>query len=107
MNAGKVASQAGHAYLDAYIQALELQPAIAHEYKCDGHGIKVCLAVASLDALLLAKSKAKEAGLPHALITDSGYTVFDGQSTITALGIGPVRKEQIKHITGALPLFKS
>ncbi len=106
MNSGKVASQSGHAFLDAYLQALDLDPDLCQEYKNDYHGIKVCLAVDSLDKLLLAESKAKHLNLPHALITDLGYTCFEGQSTITALGIGPVRKDQIKSIVGHLPLFK-
>lgn len=106
MNSGKVASQAGHAFLDAYLQALDFQPDIAQEYKSENHGIKICLAVTSLDDLLQAEQKAKESGLPCALITDSGYTVFDGKSTITALGIGPARHGQIKSIVGSLPLYR-
>jgi peptidyl-tRNA hydrolase len=100
MNAGKVASQAGHAYLDAYLQALELNPEITKEYKNGYHGIKVCLAVSSLDEMLKAEQKAKKAGLPHALITDSGYTCFNGQYTITALGIGPARRDDVKKSLG-------
>ncbi len=106
MNVGKVASQAGHAFLDAYLQALELQPELAQEYKSEHHGIKICLGVASLDELLLAELKAKKLGIPHALITDSGYTCFDGKFTITALGIGPARKVDIKKIVGHYPLLK-
>ena len=106
MNSGKVAAQAGHAYLDAYLQALELKPEIAELYKSEHHGIKVCLAVSSLDDLLKAELKSKLIGLPHALITDLGYTQFEGQSTITALGIGPATKDEIKRIVGSFPLFK-
>ena len=107
MNAGKAASQASHAALDAYLQALALDPTLCEEYKDKHHGIKVCLAVDSLDKLLLAESKAKQLNLPNALIHDLGYTCFEGQLTITALGIGPVRKDQIKSIVGSMPLFKS
>lgn len=107
MNSGKVASQAGHAFLDAYLQALALDPNLCLEYKDKHHGIKVCLAVDSLDKLLSAEEKAKQLNLPCALIHDLGYTCFEGQETITALGIGPVRKDQIKSIIGSLPLFKS
>lgn len=106
MNSGKVAAQASHAALDTYLQALELKPQIAKLYKSEHHGIKVCLAVSSLDELLKAEYKAKLAKLPHALITDLGYTQFEGQSTITALGIGPATKDEIKHIVGSYPLFK-
>lgn len=106
MNAGKVASQSGHAFLDAYLKALELVPEIAQEYKGEHHGIKICLAVDSLDELLKAEFKAKQSGLPHAIIIDSGYTCFDGQFTTTALGIGPARRADIKHIIGHYPLLK-
>ena len=35
MNAGKIASQAGHAALDTYLKALELTPELAQEYKSE------------------------------------------------------------------------
>src|SRR5262245_3524607 len=99
MSAGKLASQAGHAFLDAYLQTLQTNPPLAAEYKLEHHGIKVCLEARSLHALQRAHEDARASGLPCALVTDLGYTWFDGVPTITALGIGPTRQGQVQHIT--------
>lgn len=106
MSSGKLASQAGHAFLDTYLKCLELNPERAEKYRNKYLGIKICLAVPTLDDLIKAETQAKEAGLHYSLIHDLGYTCFEGQTTITALGIGPARKEEIQHITGAYPLYK-
>jgi peptidyl-tRNA hydrolase, PTH2 family len=106
MSPGKIASQAGHAYLDSYLKALELCPAKAQEYKQDSHGIKVCLRAKSLHELEKAHALAIQMGIPCALITDLGYTCFDGVPTITALGLGPARKAEIEQITKKFQLMK-
>lgn len=49
--------------------------------------------------------KAKTLGLPCSLIVDAGHTEFNGEPTITAVGIGPESDELIDTITGKLPLF--
>jgi PTH2 family peptidyl-tRNA hydrolase len=41
-------------------------------------------------------------GIPHKLIIDSGHIMpphFDGNPIITALGIGPCCRDEIKNIT--------
>ena len=105
MSAGKLASQAGHAFLDAYLLALQVLPAIAAEYRQAHHGIKVCLAAGNLDALQRAHDQAVAAGIPAAMVTDLGYTCFNGRPTITALGIGPARQGSVRHITKRFPLL--
>jgi len=99
MSPGKLASQAGHAYLDAYISCQQTDPDRATEYRGDSHGIKIALRAKSLHELLRAQDEAIRLGIPCALITDLGYTCFDGKPTITALGIGPARKGEIHPIT--------
>ena len=100
MNTGKIASQAGHAYLGAFIAA---DPSLQKEYHSEfpAHpGTKVCLAAKNLHSLLRAKEEAEAAGIPAFLVTDSGCeNFFDGKPTITALGLGPASKDQIKQIT--------
>ena len=76
----------------------------AEDYKVN-HGIKVTLGVPSLDALKEAKQLADDAGIPNALIYDLGYTQFHGETTITALGIGPARRTEVDHITGKYKLL--
>lgn len=102
MTPGKTASQAGHAYLGAYIQALQQNPSLAAEYTADhpdSPGTKVCLE-SNLAGIMRAVDEAKRLGIPHFLVVDSGCkNFFDGQPTVTALGIGPARKDEIKTIT--------
>lgn len=106
MDAGKIASQAGHAYLGAFIQAT---PAIQSEYHSElpnSPGTKVCLGAKKLHALLRAEEEAKAAGIPVFRVVDSGCSnFFDGQPIITALGLGPATKDQIKHITRRFELL--
>lgn len=106
MSIGKTASQAGHAYLGAFSNApLEIQKAYHSEFPTSP-GTKVCLQSSNLDQLLKAEYLAQEAGVPFFRVTDSGCeNFFGGEPTITALGIGPVTRSQIKHITKKLKLL--
>ncbi len=52
MTPGKIASQAGHAYLGAFLRCQELNPQLLAEYLKDFPGTKVCLNGKNLDALL-------------------------------------------------------
>jgi len=100
MDAGKIASQAGHAYLGAFINAnAELQSAYHSEFP-EHPGTKVCLTAKNLNQLLRAKQEAEAAGIPAYLVTDSGCAnFFNGEPPITALGLGPATKAQIHQIT--------
>lgn len=106
MDSGKIASQAGHAYLGAFINANnKLQEAYHSEFP-QSPGTKVCLTAKNLDHLLRAKEEAEAAGIPTYLVTDSGCeNFFNGEPTITALGLGPACKDQIKHITKRFQLM--
>lgn len=102
MTPGKLAAQAGHAYLGAYEVARDKIPKIAKEYSRDGPGTKVCLVSRGLDDLLRVYEEAQHAGLPCTLIEDSGHVMppyFDGSPIITALGIGPATREQVGQLT--------
>jgi peptidyl-tRNA hydrolase len=97
MSPGKIASQAGHAYLGAYLAAQGSEAAKA--YAQDLPGTKVCLK-GSLQRLERAQADLAEAGIPHFLVVDSGcLDFFNGEPTVTALGFGPALKEEIQHIT--------
>lgn len=108
MGTGKMCSQVGHAYLGAFLQNKD--PQIISKYHSEfpeSPGTKICLEVKNLDQLLKAEQLAKEAGLSFYRVTDSGCTnFFGGEPTITALGIGPATKSQIKHITKRFQLMK-
>ena len=106
MSPGKIASQAGHAYLGAFLNCQELNPELLAEYLRDLPGTKVCLQSRNLDALLRAQAEAKSAGIAGALITDSGcIDFFEGKPMITALGLGPAKEIHIKHITRRFQLL--
>jgi peptidyl-tRNA hydrolase len=107
MTPGKLAAQAGHAYLDAFNKARDKIPKIAEEYLSDSHGTKVCLLSAGLHDLMQTYEAAMQAGIPCALIVDSGHVMpphFDGSPIITALGLGPVTREQIGNLTNKYQL---
>jgi PTH2 family peptidyl-tRNA hydrolase len=70
-----------------------------------GRFTKITLYVETDEDLVLIHNQARLAGLPTALITDSGLTEFNGVPTLTAVGIGPANPELINKITGHLPLF--
>ncbi len=108
MGPGKIASQAGHAYLGAFLQCKDSKITQAyHSEFPESPGTKICLCVDTLDQLLNAEQQAKEAGLSFFRVVDSGCkNFFNGEPTITALGIGPATKNQIKHITGRFKLMK-
>lgn len=107
MSPGKQASQAGHAFLDAYLAAQEIRPDVALEYRGDSHGTKVVLRAKNQEQLLRAFEKAKAAGIPCALIIDSGHVMpphFTGDPIVTALGIGPATRSEVARITGSFAL---
>jgi PTH2 family peptidyl-tRNA hydrolase len=109
MPPGKLASQAGHAFLNSYLDALAKRPEIAQFYQRDGLGTKVTLKADNENKLMQAYIACKEAGIPCSLIIDQHHILlphFTGEPIITALGIGPARKSEINHITKRFSLCK-
>ena len=106
MEPGKIASQAGHAYLGAFVQAmLELQRKYHTEFP-KSPGTKICLQADNLGQLILADNEAKKLGIPHFRVIDSGCSnFFGGKPIVTALGLGPATKDQTKSITGKFRLL--
>tara|TARA_Y100000034_G_scaffold136800_1_gene215891 strand:+ start:17684 stop:18007 length:324 start_codon:yes stop_codon:yes gene_type:complete len=106
MPSGKLASQAGHAYLNSFLDSIKKDSSIAKQYHEDGIGTKVCLG-ANLDDLLKIEEQLLADNIPHSLIVDSGHIMppfFDGSPIITALGIGPVYHNTAFPIIGRLGL---
>lgn len=71
----------------------------------NGHFRKIVVCVESEEALLNLHEQANEKGLLNALIEDSGFTMFKGQKTLTALAIGPAYDVDIDPITKGLKLY--
>lgn len=97
MSPGKIAAQAGHAYLDTYLKAYNADIDKCMDYK-KGHGIKVCLKAKNEEDLFRLKEAVESRDIPCAIIEDLGYTCFEGRTTVTALGIGPIRKDEVPEL---------
>jgi peptidyl-tRNA hydrolase, PTH2 family len=106
MEPGKIASQAGHAYVGSFLSSSAETQAEYHKEFPESPGTKICLKVDNLGQLLLAENAAKEAGIPHFKVTDSGCPNFyEGKPIVTALGLGPATRAQINHITRRFQLL--
>ena len=103
MSPGKAAAQASHAAVSAAEKARRNYPHWWKEWFESGQK-KVVLKADSEAALLNLEKKAKDLGLPTALISDMGLTELE-PGTITALGIGPAPSNLIDKVTGSLPLY--
>lgn len=105
MKAGKCASQAGHAFLDAFLLARQCDPGRCDAYRLHRHGTKVVLN-ASYERLLYLYRKARQLGLPVAPVIDEGCpNFFDGEPVLTALGLGPLTRREASQLLGGLPLM--
>jgi peptidyl-tRNA hydrolase len=106
MTAGKLSSQSGHAFLDAFIAA---KPDLQARYQEYGHGTKVVLVAYSTDSIMEARDAAVRLNLPHALVIDSGHIMpphFTGEPILTALGIGPCLRSDAFLITQGFELLR-
>jgi peptidyl-tRNA hydrolase len=99
-NRGKLAAQAGHAYLHAYWDAedrfsfsAEGDSPPTRSYRDSGKATKVCLVVDTVDDLK-ALYEAYRPICGVSLVTDAGLTCFDGPTT-TCLGIGPIDSDKV------------
>ncbi len=102
MDKGKIAAQASHASLSAYIKANEKNSAWVRDWLSFGQK-KIVLKVGSKEEITaLFESVKKE--LPTALIKDAGHTQVEPGS-ITALAIGPAPEELIDKFTSNLKLL--
>lgn len=112
MRKGKMIAQGAHASLAVLVDAgtvengaftLRLDPAT--QAWLTGRFTKVCVSVDSEAALDEVVSRARAAGVPVALITDSGKTEFHGVPTKTCCAVGPAWTDDVDAITGGLPLL--
>ena len=113
MRKGKIAAQVAHGAMAVFFQrttellplpggGTELRMVLSDDLAAwvTGSFAKVVLQVEGEADLLRLRDLAAEAGLPHALITDSGRTEFHGVPTHTVLAIGPARRSQTDPLCG-------
>jgi len=106
MRRGKQIAQGAHASLGAYKQMLKENPNDLAFIAWDtGRFAKICVSVDTEEELLVVYTKAKAAGLNVCLITDAGFTEFNGVPTNTCLCVGPAWREDVDKITGHLKLL--
>jgi PTH2 family peptidyl-tRNA hydrolase len=115
MRKGKMIAQGAHASLAVLIEgghpsadgaaftfALD---AATTQWLVSGRFTKVCVSVDSEAALDAIVARARDAGVPCALIVDSGRTEFHGVPTKTCCAVGPAWAEAVDAITGSLSLL--
>jgi PTH2 family peptidyl-tRNA hydrolase len=103
MSRGKMAVQVAHGSLSASENARVSHQEVWRAWYREGQK-KVAVKVASEEELLELRRVAINHRLPHALIRDAGMTELP-PGTITVLGIGPARTEDIDKVTGSLKLL--
>lgn len=103
MPPGKLSAQTGHAFGDSYCAAEQIDPVRASRYRDHAHGgSKVTLKAKNQQQLIKAFSRARELGIPCALVIDRHHILpphFDGSPILTALGLGPCTKAEAREIT--------
>jgi len=97
MSAGKMAAQASHASLGAFLRADSRKIADWQE-----QGQKKV--VVKADDLIKLKQVADDLEIANFLVKDAGLTELEA-GTMTALGLGPDQEEKIDKITGGLKLL--
>jgi PTH2 family peptidyl-tRNA hydrolase len=100
MSCGKRCAQAGHAAIGAYNAA---DKALQKAWLTEGQK-KVVLKADNERTLFEIKVLAERAGISTSLIQDAGMTEIP-PGTITALGLGPAKSEDLDKITGTLSLL--
>lgn len=104
MQAGKLSSQAGHAYCEAIEHTA---PELLAEYKGTGHGTKLTLEAKNEGQLKRVYREAKLGGFPCYLVFDRSHVLlphFTGKPILTGVSIGPVYKSEVEFITKRLKL---
>jgi PTH2 family peptidyl-tRNA hydrolase len=100
MSCGKICVQASHAAVLSYEKT---DPLVRRKWFQEGQK-KVVLKVPSERDLFELKTIAERAGIAAALVQDAGLTEIP-PGTVTALGLGPARTEDLDRITGDLSLL--
>jgi PTH2 family peptidyl-tRNA hydrolase len=103
MGCGKACAQAAHAAQLALFQAKKESQCAVDEWVKGGYH-KIVLAVDSEAELTALFEVAVARCLPASIIVDFGLTQLPPH-TITAVGIGPARSEDINQVTGHLKLY--
>lgn len=97
---GKLAAQVAHAAVGAFLEA----NAEARRVWLEEGMPKVVLKGNSAEELLGLQALAMQRCIPTCLINDAGRTVVPA-GTVTCVGLGPARDDEIDELTGNLKLL--
>lgn len=92
-NRGKLGAMLGHAYVHAFWDAEARHPERALKYKFSNHATKVLLICEDED-LMRQLAADYQAVCGTTVVEDAGLTVFNGEKTFAAVGIGPLAPEE-------------
>ncbi len=101
MPIGKMLAQSAHGFMGALLKA---DKATVETYLA-GSFTKIAIKAKNLAALQRAKTECDALGIPTALITDAGRTVFT-EPTVTCLGVGPVLRENLPKFVQKMNLIE-
>jgi len=103
LSKGKTAVQVAHAAVICAINAKKHHRSIFSRWYKEGQK-KVVVKVKDLEDLHTLRENARQRGLIGEIVRDAGLTEIP-PGTITCVGIGPARNEEIDRITGKLGLM--
>lgn len=100
----KFGAQTGHAYVTAILEAQKKAPGLVEDYMAADQP-KIVVWAKNADELQKVYGACREAGLPCAIITDAGRTVFP-EPTLTVMGVGPCRRSELPKAMQRLQLMR-
>lgn len=103
MPAGKLAAQAGHAFVGLALGVQRAQPDLIRAYEAD-HTPKIVVAADDGKALAKAAHATDAAGIPCYVVKDAGRTFF-AEPTVTVAAIGPCRRIDLPPYVRRLRLY--
>ena len=103
LSTGKISVQVSHAAVSCSLKAKKKNAKEFQEWYKEGQR-KVIVRVEDRNSLEELKDMVESMGLNNSMITDAGLTEIP-PNTVTCLGIGPAKNEDIDKITGKLPLL--
>lgn len=105
MPIGKLAAQVGHGFVRLVLEAAVADVELVKRYQSEGEA-KITVQVPNEWGLRRVADECRRAGIPHALVTDAGRTVFD-RPTVTVCAFGPRLRSELPAYLRRLRLLSN